>query len=203
MRATSRARGYIVAATAHVAMTLVIAMALLSLGTGHAKAQTLDELCTVVQSTVGRCPDRAMARAMVDAWISDREAQYTEAFGPDHGYTKHCIWLMGKQYNGRLLHYSGVCPTEGSSDVYVYRFWDGADCPSGRVWEESSHACVSPTPFDPAKNNQCCVSTRSLHRPWFFRSTHAPELRSSARPMTYQGICLECEMDAQQARSST
>jgi hypothetical protein len=155
VQASSRFIGYLAAVTFHLAMTLVASLASLVLGAGHAHAQTIDEQCTNVESTVGRCPDRAVSRAMVSAYIAHREAGYTDYYGPGHGYTKHCIWLDGRQYNGRLLHYTWDCPTEGSTNVYVYRYWPGDDCPAGRVWEESSHACVSPTPFDPAKNNDC------------------------------------------------
>jgi RHS repeat-associated protein len=140
---------------------LVATIAALWIGTGRAHAQTLEELCTDVESTVGHCPDRSISRAMVAAYLDHREAEYTEVFGPDHGYTNKCIWMFGtpQHYAGWLRHYTEVCPTEGSSNVYVHRYWLGDDCPNGGTWDDASNTCFNPMNPDPGKNNQCDVQT--------------------------------------------
>jgi RHS repeat-associated protein len=142
-------------------VALIVAIATLWIGIGQVHAQTIEELCTDVESTVGQCPDRSTSRAMVAAYLDHREAEYTEAFGPDHGYTNKCIWLFGtpRHYAGWLRHYTEVCPTEGPSNVYVHRYWLGDDCPNGGVWDDASNTCFNSLNPDPGKNNQCDLQT--------------------------------------------
>jgi hypothetical protein len=48
-------------------------------------------------------------------------------------------------FNGEMIWSRGSSGTE----------WRTEGCPIGTGWNEAAHACVIPTPFDPAKSNDC------------------------------------------------
>ncbi len=121
-------------------------------GASSAYAQDPYAGCSSIDVHIARCLDRPSSYAPVDAYLTNRIAEYTATFGPDHGYTKKCIWSGNKKVHGFLQYHLWGCP---DTEVQFWRYWMGDDCPLGTAWQDSSHACISLLTVDPAKNNQC------------------------------------------------
>ncbi len=124
----------------------------------QAHAQITYANCNVPSVTAAYCPDRPSSYAGVNAHLDLKIAFLANEFGPNHGYTRKCMWTTPqKTVIGFLQYYAWDCPVNPAH--HVQRAWLGNDCPIGTSWDETSNACWSTSPLDPGKNNQCDTST--------------------------------------------
>jgi hypothetical protein len=117
-------------------------------------AVAADQYCTDIESPHGLCDNREQAYAQLTAHLQWLVPQFVEIWGP--GY-QVCI---RPHVPPNKLYVGGVEIDCDYAGVARGRSWPGNDCPSGRTWNEESHACIPPVPAEPAKSNQCRVTPR-------------------------------------------
>jgi len=128
-------------------LVVLVGALLCKMSIGEVRAAHPD--CLNVEAGAAECDDREQAYAGMLARLQWLLPQYIAEWGP--GYQICMDPYVSGSYSGRITTVCGGLPSNES------RWWTGSDCPAGRAWDESSHACISPMPFDPAKGNQCSV----------------------------------------------